>query len=340
MHGDSYGGFDDPQEIGAWTRQIDAIVGGFQQAQVLATAVRANVFAYLDTPSGASLVADRLGWSERGARMLLDALTALGLLVREGASYRNSAAASDCLVPGGAHDQTHIIRHKASSWDTWGRLEEAVRTGAAIPRDTPQRSPDDLRAFILGMADIGRMSAQTMLSALDLSPYRCMLDIGGGPGTYSIAFVKAHPEMRATVLDLPEVLPIGRDQAEQAGVAGKVSFEPGDLTKAEFGGPFDLILLSNIIHSYDPVTNQDVVRRAHRSLAPGGLLIVKDFLLDPGRTGPAYGLIFALQMLLHTPAGDTYTTEDVAGWTDAAGFAPGRLVDLTPQSRLWLAERR
>lgn len=332
--------FSDAQDLRTWTRNIDAIVGGFHHAQIVITAVRANVFAQLEKPAAPADVASALDWSERGVRMLLDGLVAVGLVERDGPNYRNTAAASACLIPGAPHDQTHIIAHKAAGWDNWGRLEEAVRTGAAIPRESPKRSPEDLRAFILGMADIGRMSAEMMLAAIDIAPYRRMLDIGGGPGTYSIAFVKAQPDMRATVIDLPEVLPIGREQAEIAGVSDKVTFVEGDLTTDDFGGPFDLILLSNIIHSSDAPTNQDVVRRAHAALAPGGMLIVKDFLLDSGRVGPAYGLIFALQMLLHTAAGDTYTIDDVAAWTDAAGFPPGRLVDLTPQSRLWIVERK
>ncbi len=332
--------FSDAQDLRTWTRSIDAIVGGFHHAQIVITAVRANIFAQLEEPVAPADVASALGWSERGVRMLLDGLVAVGLVERDGPNYRNTAAASACLIPGAPHDQTHIIAHKAAGWDNWGRLEEAVRTGAAIPRQSPKRSPEDLRAFILGMADIGRMSAEMMLAAIDIAPYRRMLDIGGGPGTYSIAFVKAQPDMRATVIDLPEVLPIGREQAEIAGVSDKVTFVEGDLTTDDFGGPFDLILLSNIIHSSDAPTNQDVVRRAHAALAPGGMLIVKDFLLDSGRVGPAYGLIFALQMLLHTAAGDSYTVDDVAAWTDAAGFPPGRLVDLTPQSRLWIVERK
>jgi len=332
--------FSEAQDVPTWTRNIDAIAGAFQQAQILITAVRANVFAQLEKPVVPADVASALGWSERGVRMLLDGLVALGLVERDGPNYRNTAAASACLIPGAPHDQTHIITHKAGGWESWGRLEEAVRTGAAIPRESPNRSPEDLRAFILGMADIGRMNAEAMLAALDIAPYRRMLDIGGGPGTYSIAFVKAQPDMRATVLDLPDVLPIGREQAERAGVSDKVTFIEGDLTTSDFGGPFDLILLSNIIHSVDASTNQDVVRRAHAALEPGGMLIIKDFLLDSGRVGPAYGLIFALQMLLHTPAGDTYTIDDVAAWTDAAGFPPGRFVDLAPQSRLWIVQRK
>lgn len=326
-------------DISELTRRIEELANGFVRSQVLFTALRAGIFALLDEPHTADTIAQALGWHPRGVRMLLDGLVALELVEKKDALYRNTPIASQCLVPGASADQTHILEHKANGWATWSRLEEAVRTGAAIPREKPERSPEELRAFICGMGDIARLSAQAILDAVDISPYRRLLDVGAGPGTYTIAFLKHNSEMRATLFDLPEVIPIAREQVEQAKLLERVEFVPGDLTTDAFEQRYDLILISNIIHSYGSDTNCDLVRKCYEALQPGGLLIVKDFLVDSGRTGPAFSLLFALHMLLHTEAGDTYTTDEVGQWTTAAGFPSGQIVEITPQTRLWLVEK-
>ena len=321
-------------------RDLDEITSGYQRSQILFSALNAGIFPLLEEPRTAQEVADALGgWSPRGVRMLLDSLVALELVSKTDGRYRNGAMASSCLVPGAPTDQTHIIKHKAFGWETWGKLQDAVRTGSPVQADRPEQSSEELRAFICGMADIAKHSARAMLEELDVSPYRRMLDVGGGPGTYAIAFLEANPDMQATVLDLPDVLPIGREHAASTTVADRLTFTAGDMTADSFGSGYDLILLSNIIHSYGSEMNRELVRKSYDALEPGGLLIIKDFLVSDDRTGPPFGLIFALNMLIHTEAGDTYTTAEVCHWTDAAGFGPGRLLDLTPQTRLWLAEK-
>lgn len=318
-------------------RRLDALSSGFQRSQILFTALRGDVFSHLDQPRSAEDIAARTGWHPRGARMLLDGLLALELVEKENGLYRNAAAASECLVPGAPYDQRHILMHKANNWASWSRLEEVVRTGENPPRG--EHSEEELRAFILGMNDIAKESARGMIEALDLSPYRRMLDVGGGPATYTIAFVEANPELQGTVFDLPPVTDIGREQVSKAGLEDRIDFVAGDLTTDELGSGYDLVLVSNIIHSYNSETNQALVRKCYDALQPGGLLIIKDFLLDAGRTGPAFGLIFALHMFVNTEAGDTYEVDEVAHWAKTAGFSEGRLLDLTPQSRMWLATK-
>ena len=324
-----------PEEL---SQRLNEIAGGFQASQLLFVAVRAGVFEKLMEPRTAEQVAAAFGWSPRGTRMLLDGLLALELVEKQDGIYQNAPISTACLVPGAPTDQRHILTHKANGWAGWGLLEEAVRTGTSAlgPRD---RSQEDLRSFICGMADIARMSARSMLEAVDLAPYRRMLDVGGGPGAYSIAFMEAHSGLEATIFDVPDVIPIAREQVEAAGLRDRVSYREGDLTRDPFESGYDLVLVSNIIHSFSTGENQALIRKCFEALEPGGLLILKDFLLDPGRTGPPFGLIFAVHMLVHTEGGDTYTLDEAAAWTDAAGFQPGRVIELTPHTRLWLARK-
>ncbi len=324
-------------ELSESIRRLDAMACGFQRAKILFTALEADVFERLKEDRTADEVASEVGWHPRGARMLLDGLVALELVEKVGGRYRNGEIARDCLVEGAPRDQRNILRHKGYSWANWARLDELVETGGPAGRE--ERDEKETRAFICGMNDIARESAAGLVESLDLSPYRHMLDLGGGPATYSLAFLRANPELHATVLDLPQVVPIGKEVSEAAGLADRVSFLEGDMRTDPYGSGYDLVLVSNIVHSWSFDTNREIVRKCYDALTPGGTLIVKDFLLDPGRTGPAFGLIFALHMFVNTEEGDTYTIDDAAAWTDTAGFEPGELKDLTPQSRLWLARK-
>jgi ubiquinone/menaquinone biosynthesis C-methylase UbiE len=321
------------------TRALDAITSGYQHSQILFSAVRGGVFALLVPTATAKSVAAALQWDPRGTRMLLDGLVALGLLYKHGDLYANSETASLCLIPGAPLDQTHIIAHKAGGWNAWARLGEAVASGASPLGSRPDRSPGELRAFILGMDDIGRSSAQSILEHYDMSSHNSMLDVGGGPGSYSLAFAQANPRLRVTVFDLPQVLEITREQIAKTGLSDRVGTCPGDMTEDPLPGGHDFVLLSNIIHSFGPEANRAIIRKCFDALLPGGTLMVKDFLVADDRSGPPFGLVFALHMLVHTEEGDCYTSAEVAEWTTEAGFNEGHLVDITPQSRLWVVTR-
>ena len=325
-------------QLPEFIRALDGISAGFQRSQVLFTALEGGVFPLLEERRSSEEVAQCLGWDGRGTRMLLDALVGLKLLEKEEGKYWNSEMASECLVPGAPLDQTHILRHKANGWAAWSQLPEVIRTGKPAKREP--RTGETLRDFICGMQDIAKESAKGILDIVDLSIYKNMLDVAGGPGTYMLTFLAAHPQMAGTLFDLPEVIPIAQEQAEKAGMLERVRFAPGDLTQDTLGTGYDLILLSNIIHSFSEEQNAALVKKCFDALLPGGRLIIKDFLLEPGRTGSSFAMMFALQMMLHTEGGDTYTTEQVCNWTDAAGFDVGRLVPLTPKSSLWMVDKK
>ncbi len=335
-------------DIARLTERINEMSRGFQQSATLYTAVEADVFAHFaHGPKTAAEIAKALGWDPRGTRIFLDALVALEILEKSSEHYANSVSAEMCLVPGSPGYQGNLIKHQRSGYLNWLHMDEALRTGRAVTQDEDEQTPEDrrnfkpdeLRNFILGMSDIARMSAQHILDAVDLSPYRRLLDVGGGPGTYGIAFLDRHAQMSATLFDRPEVVEIAREQVCAAGLTERFAYIPGDFMLDPMGGGYDLVLLSNIIHSYGPENNRKLVKKCFDALEPGGLLVLKDFIVEEDRSGPPFSLLFALHMLIHTGEGDTYTYNEVASWTDAAGFGPGRAVDITPQSRLWLAEK-
>ena len=318
---------------------IGELAGGYRQSQILFTAMEAEIFGLLDEPRPAEDVAAELGWSPRGARMLLDGLVAIELVEKGTHGYRNTPAATACLVKGAPGYQGNIIRHNRACRDAWLSLGGAVRTGTSVKPADGERGPGELRDFILGMANIGRMSAREILDKVDLSPYHHVLDAGGGPASYSIAFLKAHPHMRATLFDRPEVIHIAREEVAKAELEERFAYRSGDLIDNDIGRGYDLVLVSNIIHSMGVEDCRTLVNKCFAAMKSGGLFILKDFLMDPDRSGPAFGFLFAINMLVNTREGDTYSVADVEEWTHEAGFADGEVVTVAANSRLWLTRK-
>jgi SAM-dependent methyltransferase len=326
-------------DIKAMMDQIGTLSAGFVHAQILFTANAANLFADLEESSTAEEIARKQEWSVRGTSMLLDGLVALELLEKDQGNYSNSETASQCLVPDKENYQGDIIRHNQNGYLAWAELGEAIHLGTCPEREQQERSSEELRNFILGMSNIGITSARQMLGVLDLTRYRHLLDVGGGPATYGIEFVKACPGLQATLFDLPDVVEIAKEQVKDAEFEARFNYISGDLTTDNLGEGYDLVLLSNIVHMLGMEENVALIQKCYDALIPGGTLILKDFFVEDDRSGSPFGLIFALRMLLFTEKGGTYSLAEVQHWTDTAGFEAGRLEDLTPQTRLWIANK-
>jgi SAM-dependent methyltransferase len=183
------------------------------------------------------------------------------------------------------------------------------------------RDPAVTSAFIEAMHRRARGGADLLARALDLSGARRMLDVGGGSGVYSMAFCRANPGLTAVVLDLPQVTPLTRAYVAGEGFSDRVGTMDGDFHHTDFGQGFDFILFSAVAHINSPEENRALVRRAAAALNPGGRVAVQDFLMDEDRVHPLHGAFFALNMLVNTERGDTYTEAEVRGWMEAAGLA-------------------
>jgi cyclopropane fatty-acyl-phospholipid synthase-like methyltransferase len=154
-----------------------------------------------------------------------------------------------------------------------------------------------------------------------------MLDVGGGPGTFSIAFAQAHPDLLAEVLDLGSVLPLAERHIREAGLSDRVAVRAGDLRTDDFGGGYDLVLVSAICHMLDEEENRDLFRRCAKALVAGGRVVIREFILDPDRSGPPGAALFALNMLVGTRRGNTYTEAEFRLWLEQAGFGEIRRPD-------------
>jgi 2-polyprenyl-3-methyl-5-hydroxy-6-metoxy-1,4-benzoquinol methylase len=312
-----------PPETPPLTReQIRVAAYAFQESRILLTAYELGLFTALGSDRHTSAgIASLLGTDPRATDRLMNALCAMGLLEKENGRFSNSQGVRESLVRG-SPDYLGGLMHTVHLWDTWTTLTEAVRTGTGVRLRTVEQKQEQWRsAFIAAMHDRAARQAPAVVGQIDLSKVTRVLDVGGGSGAYAMAFVRAKAGISATVFDLPDVIPLTRSYIEREGLSQSVATVPGDYLKDGLGKDFDIVFLSAIVHSNSPSENAELILKCARALRPGGRVVVQDFIMDEERLTPMHGAIFALNMLVGTVSGDTYTEAEVSGWMTAAGLS-------------------
>jgi SAM-dependent methyltransferase len=283
---------------------------GFQESRVLLTAMELDILPACGAGANADAVAAVIGCDPRATGMLLNTLASMGVLVKEGERFRCTEAAAAL-----GRERAGML-HMANLWDTWSSLTGCVRTGTTARTGPPGGKVEH---FIAAMHARARTVAGDALRVVGHRGVRRLLDVGGGPATFAIAFAQAEPGLRAEVLDLGPVLPIAREHIREAGLADRVHVSTGDLRTDSFGEGYDLVLVSAICHMLGEDQNRDLLARCARALAPGGRVAIREFILDPDRAGPPTAAMFALNMLVGTPGGNTYTEAKYRSWLAQAG---------------------
>ncbi len=302
----------------------------FWQARPLLTAVNFDLFEHTKTEATARKVAARIKADLRATEILMDALAALGLLKKTRLSrgsekekgkesvYRNSREAALFLVKESPYYQGAIVRHADDTWKSWSRLEEAMRTGKPVPRKGGEFSLD---AFIMGMHNLAVLRAGDIIKAIGMKGVESALDLGGGPGTYSMEMAKAGVR-KVTLFDRSDVVKIAAKNIKKHGAAKRnnIGFMRGDFNSDDFGSGYDLIFMSNILHSNSFAECEELLVRARAALNPAGRAAINEFYLEDNRTAPLYGALFSVNMLVNTPEGRTYTGSELKGFLKKAGF--------------------
>jgi SAM-dependent methyltransferase len=302
---------------------IMELANAFRASRVFLTAFELGLFSELGSESKTSeVVAASLNTNPRATDRLMNALTAIGILEKQNGKFKNTPAAEKFLVKG-KPEYMGGLGHTANLWKTWSNMTESVKQGKAIEiKDAiNDRGEDWLAPFIAAMHMRAKKQAPEVISLLDLSGVENVLDIGGGPGTFSFAFVDAKEGLKATVFDLPNVVPLTQKYIADEGYTGRVATATGDYLKDDLGNGYELIFLSAIIHSNSPDENKLLFSKCAKALYSGGRLVVSDFIMDDTRTRPAAGAMFALNMLVGTRAGDTFTESEVKSWMEETGFS-------------------
>lgn len=301
------------KDIAEQIKDFARVWGGFRASRVLLTANNYAVFEHLKTPKTARELARKLKSDARATEILLDAVTALGLLKKSGSTFRNTATAAKFLVRASRWYQGDMMRHADALWKTWSGLDEVVKTG--LPNRAGSR---DHETFIRAMHNNAVFRAREVIAAVGMRGVTKALDLGGGPGTYSIEM--ARHGAKVTLFDVPDTLAVSRKLARESKV-GNIAFLGGDFHSGDIGAGYELVLMSQILHSLSAAECLALLKKSRKALNPGGRVAIHEFLLEKNRAAPAPGALFSVNMLVNTAAGRSYSRQELKSWLAQAGFA-------------------
>lgn len=292
--------------------KILQLANGFQVSRIILSAIELNIFTILDKKMlYANEIAIKAQANERAIERLLNALVALGFLKKIHGKFYNSEAASQYLVEGKPEFMGGLF-HTNELWKSWGTLTNAVKIGTSVYNDD---SKDDwTESFIAAMHYRAGKEAKILPLMIDLSNVKKMLDVGGGSGAFSMAFIDKFPQIKATIFDLPSVIPISKKYVESFRHKENIDYLIGNYLKDDIGSGYDLILLSAIVHMQSLEENKLLIEKCYNALNPGGQIIIKDWIMNPDKTSPIGGTLFSINMLVGTESGDTFTEDEMKFW--------------------------
>jgi ubiquinone/menaquinone biosynthesis C-methylase UbiE len=310
-------------------------VNSYQRTAAVKAAIELDVFTAIgEGNAAASEIAARCEASERGARILCDYLVIAGLLAKESGRYRlthDSALFLDRRSPAymGGTLEFLLTPGIVSNFDD---LASAVRRGGTVSDEGGTVAPDNpiWVKFARAMMPMMAMPAQAIAAAAaDLAGRKVkVLDIAAGHGLFGIAFARQFPEAEVYALDWPAVLEVAKENARAAGVAERHHTIEGSAFDADFGEGYDVALLTNFLHHFDPPTCEALLRKVRASLKDGGRALTLEFVPDEDRISPPVSAAFSLMMLAGTPGGDAYTFPELERIFSNAGFARSELRDI------------
>jgi len=313
----------------------------FRPIRIVLTAFELDVFSAIGEKAMTSgEVARRTKTNPKAMDRLLNALCVLELLKKRNRAFSNAPLAKKYLVKG-RPDFLAGLSHSMDMWNSWSTLTQAVIHGKTVIKRSPlKREGNRLPGFIAAMDERASAQAAETVKRLDLTGVRRTLDIGGGSGAYSIALAEAKKDILGTVFDLPDVIPLTRSYVRKSKVAARIDFIEGDFRREEFGAGYDLVLLSAVIHMNSLPENLDLLKKAVRALNPGGQLVIQDYIMSADRTAPEQGAFCALNMLVRTDAGDTYTEREVRMLMKKSGLSQIARINLPFATSLVVGRKR
>jgi SAM-dependent methyltransferase len=296
------------------------LLSGFRAAKFLMAASELGVFeALASAQASIDVLAKRIGLTRRAARICADAMVAVGLIERDGDTYRNSAVAAAYLTGATAVDLRPFIRFSDRfSYPAWTDLARALRHGPA--RQIAALDPELQTIFSEGVEALNADAAAALAATGDFGDCQRMLDIGGGTGSWSIAVVGARPHMTATVVELPQVAAIARERIAERGLAGRIDVVGDDILTADLPAGHDCALLANVVHVFSPEDNQRLLASVRRVVRPGARLLLADYWTDPTHTEPPIAALMAGEFALNSADGDVYSLAEGREWLAATGW--------------------
>jgi len=318
---------------------------GYAPTLIIQAAVHHRVFDCLDPdPRTLAQLAAATGASARGLAAILNALVGLQLLARQGDRYTLTPESAAFLVSSKPEYRGQFFHHHGQQLlPRWLHLAEVVRTGRPVARtNDAEDGAEHFARFVEALFPNSFPAADALGQHLGIPQANApvsVLDIGAGSGVWGIALAKQSPRVRLRAVDWPRVLEITQQVAARHGVADRLTTVGGDLFEVDFGGDHQVAVLGHILHSEGPERCRLLLKKTFDALAPGGTLAIQEFMPDDDRTGPALALMFAVNMLVNTEAGGTYTFAELSAWLREAGYVNPRRLEAPGPSPLVLADK-
>ena len=306
----------------------------YRSSMVLFAAADLDVFTHLANGHNTVIaLADQCGTQHEPLRLLLEACVAEGIVTTDGDTYRNTAVTDAFLVRGRQAYGGHGLKYAEDLYPAWGKLADLVRTGRPVmePETILGIDKAKTRAFVLAMHERARGMGSVLPHGADFTGRKRLLDVGGGPGTYSIALIQQVAGLQSTILDLPGVLEITAEIVQEHGCSDRIELRPGDYLTSSFGSGFDAVLLSGMMHRETGEACRRLLRKSFDAMQPGGMVVVSDvFFDDDNKTGPPFAIHFALNMMLTSRDGSAHAKTEMVRWLQDTGFRQVELRDLPP----------
>lgn len=299
-------------------RELREIVHNFRESRIILTALELELFTAVGDGSKTSAdVSKIISSNVRATDRLMNVLCNMNLLEKENEKFSNTEFSSRYLVKN-SPDYISNLMHASNLWDSWSNLTEITKEGKTIGRDAAKNKWKE--NFIEAMHYRASREAPKDLNNLDLTGVKCVLDLGGGSGAYAMQFIKLKKDIKATVFDLPDVIPLTLKYISANGFEGKINTIKGNYLYDDIGSGYDLIFLSAIIHSNSFEENKRLIKKCADALNANGQIVIQDYAMDEDRLTPEVGALFAINMLVNTKGGDTFTQEEIFSWLRDAGI--------------------
>ncbi len=307
---------------------------GFAPPTIIETGLRLGIFDLLDKGARSiDEIVESSRASARGLRILLNALVGLDLLAKDRMErYSLTPESAHFLVSGKPtfHGAFFMLTSERMLSE-WGKLSSIVRSGRPAHRINEEESGTKFfQQFVENIFPIHFPAARCLAQTLQLSNLTApasVLDLAAGSGVWSVAMAKESPHVTVTAIDWPGIIPITRKVTEREGVAPRYRFVANDLLAADFGSGHSIAILGHILHSEGEERSRHLLQKTFDALAPGGTVAIAEILVDPDRTGPLPALLFAVNMLVNSENGDTFSLDEISTWLDAAHFDQVRTVN-------------
>ncbi len=294
--------------------------GSYWKTCTLHAGVKLDLFTVLgEKKCTCQDIAGRINADPRALAMLLNALTAMELLVKEGDTWANTPQSTLFLRKDMPRYIGYMILHHQNLVESWSRLDQAVKTGSPVRGRVSHHSEEARENFLMGMFTLAMGLAPDLVPKIDLTGRKHLLDLGGGPGTWAIFFCRHNPALTATVYDLPTTRPFAEKTIARFNMADRVKFSDGNYVDGPISGLYDVAWLSHIFHGEGMDDCRRVIRKTVNALKPGGRIIIHDFILNDTMDGPLFPALFALNMLVGTQSGRTYSENQIKDMLKQAG---------------------